>query len=268
MGLDIYLYRYENKQETEALEAQYEKQSDAHWNFNNRKYEDITITEREEIRRKDETFALSLGLNKDGSDPRKESIKFPSEKYPDHYFKIGYFRSSYNGGGINNILRNLGLPTLYEIFNRQNEDEYVWQPDWQLALANVMGVIDQLKVMPNRRCFTIAPNMFIPNETRTIASELDALRVYSQEREKNHAPEMDGYSNRDGYFYHNEPLKVFGLVQGVRKKLFGDDIEPCVYVVTEGDNKWYVNALEIVQETIEYVLAQPNKDKYFLHWSS
>ena len=46
--------------------------------------------------------------------------------------------------------------------------------------------------------------------------------------------------------------------------------QPCVYVVykTEPDRwLWYHQALEIVQETLEFVLANPSPD-YLLHWSS
>jgi hypothetical protein len=34
------------------------------------------------------------------------------------------------------------------------------------------------------------------------------------------------------------------------------------------DLEWYVQALDIVVETIEYVLAKPDKEKYYFHWSS
>ncbi len=30
---------------------------------------------------------------------------------------------------------------------------------------------------------------------------------------------------------------------------------------------WYLQALEIVKETIEYVLAQPDRDRFYLRWS-
>jgi hypothetical protein len=42
---------------------------------------------------------------------------------------------------------------------------------------------------------------------------------------------------------------------------------PCIYVVTESDNTWYLQALEVVRETIEFVLSQEDKELYYLHWS-
>jgi len=54
------------------------------------------------------------------------------------------------------------------------------------------------------------------------------------------------------------------MIQG-KEKIFGE--RDCVYVVTESDNSWYLQALEIVRETIEYVLSRENKEQYYLHWS-
>jgi hypothetical protein len=264
MGLDIYLYRYENRKETEALEAQYNNESKKNWEFNGRSYSDLTDAEKQEAEHRDKHLASSLGLNGYGEDDRKQAVELVSQ-YPDHYFKIGYLRSSYNGGGINRVLMNLGLPSLYEIFGREDNDDYVWAPDWEMSLIRVKEVIEQLKAMPKLRCFTVSPNELAADANNTIESELDAMRVYSTERESSFS---DGYSNIHGYFYHKEPLKIYGLVQGFRKALFGDRKFPCVYVIQEGENEWYIQALEITQATIEYVLSQPDKDKYFLHWSS
>ena len=43
--------------------------------------------------------------------------------------------------------------------------------------------------------------------------------------------------------------------------------EQLMNAIVEGDNDWYINALEIVKETIEYVLGKDNIDQYYLHWS-
>lgn len=262
MGLDIYLYRYENQEETESLEKQYSDWSESNWNKVG-EYSTLTENQKDQLRKDDEDYAISLGLEKGGEDPRKEGIEMPSTKYPDHYFKVGYFRSSYNGGGINNILKNLGLPTLYEIF--PHEDEYVFRPDWAVSLALVRDLIAQLKAKPNLRCFDISWNDFRnPNECE-IRDEKKAMEVFLNEKERNAG---SSYSNIKGHFYHEEPLKVLGLVQGVNKMLFNEVVLPSVYVICEGENEWYINALEIVQETIEFVLSKPDSDKYFLHWSS
>ena len=72
-----------------------------------------------------------------------------------------------------------------------------------------------------------------------------------------------GYSNINGDFYFNEPQKVLAIIPG-KQVLLGE--RDCVYVVTESDNTWYNNALEIVKETIEYVLSQENKEQYYFEY--
>lgn len=262
MGLDVYLYRYENREETEQLEKQHSEFSEANWEKHG-DYDKLTDSQKKIIRREDEDYAIKLGLNKNGEDPRKTEIEIDSAKYPDHYFKIGYFRSSYNDGGINSILRNLGVADLYEIFNPN--DQYVFAPDWELALIKTKEVLSVLREKPNLRCFDISWNDFKNPLECDIRDEKKALEVYLSEKAREG---MDCYLSGNGHFYHKEPIKVYGLVQGVKKMILSDVVLPAVFVITEGQNEWYIQALEIVEETLNYVLSQPDKDKYFLHWSS
>jgi len=260
MGLDIYLHRYEDLKLHKELELQYEKGSEENWYYNGRDYKELTEYEKDSARQKDEDLKTSLGIIEN------DSIELPSLKYPDHYFKIGYWRSSYNDGGINRILSNLGLPDLYEIMGKNDNDEYIFKPNWDVCLQRIIDTINQLRQKPNLRCWDVSWNDFKnPNECE-ITDEESALNVFLKQKKDTHS---DAYSNSDGYFFLKEPAKVLGLVHGVKKMLFRNDIVlPCVYVVTEGENEWYIQALEIMQETIEYVLSRSDKDKYYLHWSS
>src|SRR6476619_807072 len=107
MGLDVYLYRYERPaEEIEAEEAEYEAESERIWTEvgGSRKYEELTEAERDEASRRTKAVAAARGLGDWGSHPARVKIEQPSAKYPDHYFKVGYFRSSYNASGIDHIL--------------------------------------------------------------------------------------------------------------------------------------------------------------------
>jgi hypothetical protein len=265
MGLDVYLYRYNNKALTEELEKKYETFTKVNWG--DRSYDSLSDNEKQDLRQKDKEFAAGLGLDDWGSDKtNKKSIEINSSKYPDHYFKVGYWRSSYNDRGINRVLSNLDLPTLTEIFNPG--DEYNFVPDWDLCLVKVKDVIEQLKAKPNLRCFDVSWNDFKnPNECTT-TDENEAMKVFLAEKAKHKDGDFEAYSNGNGIFNIKEPLQVFGLVSGVKKMILSDVMLPCTFVICEGNNEWYIQALEIVQETLEYVLAQPDKDKYELHWSS
>jgi len=258
MGLDVYLYRYENKPDTDKREKEYDAVSSARWEAAG-EYESLSDNKKDELRLKDKELAASLMLDDYGSDKAgKKQIEMDSSVDKDHYFKLGYFRSSYNGGGINNVLKNLGLPTLYEIFSPN--DEYCFQPKWDECLVKCQDVIEQLKAKGNYRCFQVSENMF--GASGVPQNEKEAMDVFLSELQRSGS---DAYSNIHGEFWLKEPLKIHAIIPGeytILKKM------KCCYVVMEGENEWYIKALEIVKETIQYVLDKPDKDKYWLHWSS
>lgn len=261
MGLDIYLYRYENLQKTEKLENKYEKISEKNWNDAG-EYDKLTDKQKEDVRALNEKEAIALGLDKSGTDKEnKQKIEIDSAIDPKHYFKIGYFRSSYNDGGINTILRNLGVPDLYDIF--EPEDRYCFQPDWDSALEKCNESIEALEKKGNYRCFDVSQNLFKSTD-ELCKSEQEALQIFEKELSRETCS-FGAYSNNKGEFFVKEPLKVLALISGTNNILRKDT--PCTYVICEGENQWYVNALKIVKETIEYVLSQKDKQKYYLHWS-
>lgn len=259
MGLDVYLYKYENKPKTDRLESEYETVSESNWNENGG-CSNLSDEQKEAVRQKNKSLAESLGLDEYGDDKiNKVCIKMDSTIDKDHIFKIGYFRSSYNDGGINRVLENLGVPTLYDIF--EAGDEYCFQPDWERALERCCQAIAELEGKGNYACFKSAPNMFSPPECE---SEQRALEIFVEEVKNNGSFEQ--YSNLKGAFYQRKPLKVLALIPGTDSML--GRTMPCTYVVIEGENAWYLTALKIVKETIEYVLSQSDINKYYLHWSS
>src|SRR6185312_16254691 len=157
MGLDIYLYKYNNKPETDRLEKEYETISNKNWDDAG-DYNSLTEEKKDELRGKDDELAKSLGLDKYGEDEKnKIKIEFDSAIDNEHYFKVGYFRSSYNGGGINRILGNLGVPDLNEIF--EPNDEYCFQPNWKSALKRCNQSISLLEKKGNYRCFSVSHNI-------------------------------------------------------------------------------------------------------------
>lgn len=260
MGLDIYLYRYDNYEKTRELEEKYNDFSNKAWEDAG-EYDSLTEEQKDELRSKCKEHANSLGLDDWGSDETtREQIEEPHPLYPDHYFKIGYFRSSYNSGGIERILRNLGLPTMSDIFD--NNGEYQFQPNWEESLVRCEQAIEMFKEKGSYRVDHVSANMFSPPK---IHSEKEALDIFMEELTKQRfGDEKYNYSNINGEFSFHEPQKVLAMIPGTYK-LFNE--QPCVYVVTESDNTWYIQALEIVRDTIKYVLSKENKEQYYLHWS-
>lgn len=258
MGLDIYLYRYENYEDTVAREKQYEDQSEKNWDVGG-KYESLSDSQKDDIREKNKAFALSIGLDEHGSCPNKIKIEQDSEIDKEHYFKLGYFRSSYNDSGINRILKNLNVPGLYEIFNPN--DQYEFQPDWNKSLENCNKSIKLLESKGNYRCFDVSANIFGNNPI--CKTEKEALDLFIEETKRKGG--MESYYCAKGHFFLDEPLKVLGLLVGTHS-ILAKEI-PCTYIVYEGENQSYINALKIVRETIEFVLSKNDKEKYYLHWS-
>lgn len=259
MGLDIYLYKYENFQETKRKEDEHEEYSNKYW-ADLGEYDNLTQEQKDNAREHLKQHANSLGLDDWGSDNEgKHSVEFNCEKYPDHQFKVGYFRSSYNDSGIQRILSNLGLPTLKDVFGY--DEEYVFQPNWEKSLSFIQQLRQCLSEKDGYRVQKISGNMFSTPEIKT---EQQALAAFLNEKQGNPGINYN-YSNKVGTFNFVEPDKIIAYIPGTYK-LLGPERE-CVYVIYESDNKWYEQALEIVQETIEFVLKQEDKEKYYLHWS-
>lgn len=130
---------------------------------------------------------------------------------------------------------------------------------------------------------------------RAVLSDLQRQRnVYSfkinekeiEKYQQSNGGVFDGnYSNRDGEFNLKESLKVVAFIPGTNSVL---GTQPCTYVVykkadeeLETDIKvgqvtskldrkekdWYLQALEVTRETIEYVLSKPDPQNYYVHWS-
>lgn len=265
MGLDVYLYQYSDFKKAKANEKVYDDYSTRLYDtLDGIEDDEILKTAKAGIREKLEEKAKELGLGEWGEDiTYTTKIEQDSVLHPEHYFKIGYFRSSYNDSGINGILRNLGIPDLYDIFEHDN-DEYEFQPNWSFALDIVQESIQLLKKDKGYRVESVAANMFSPDDVPvTPAAALEIFHKQLQEKGKSKA--MLCYSNRHGEFYlDNAGLKVHGMIPG--KDMFQ---RPCTFIIykPKDANKYYLQALEIVKETIEYVLAQKNPQEFYLRWS-
>lgn len=264
MGLDIYLYKYNDFEDTQAREEEYIKYSESLWKAEGQ-YDSIPEARKEEIRALCKAKADKLGLDEWGSDEANtEKIEIKHFLYPDHLFKIGYFRSSYNSSGINNILRDIGLPSLYGIFD-VGDNEYYIQPDWEASLKRVESVIEQFSKYDNFSVNSFNPNMFM-DDSELPKSGAEAYRIFMQEYERDQSTKMDfNYSNAKGNFFINEPMEVLAIIPGMTS--FN---KHGVYVVSKMDDtakKSYLQALEIVRDTCKWVLEQPDIEKYYLLWS-
>jgi len=264
MGLDVYLGKCPDLKEALRIEELYEKQSEANWHFGGRRYKDLTEEEKEQAREKDEKSRAELGLVKYGQHPSREKIELDSQIHPEHMFKIGYFRSSYNSGGINSALQRWGIPTLYDIFTPN--DEYRFAPSWTDCLQRTNNAIVSLTARQNTEIGNydvIAVKHVDYTHISKPKNEKEALETF--ERESQRGCSFTSYSNAMGHFYL-EGIEIVAALPGKDKYT----PEGCTYIICKvsTEDNWYLQALEVVRETIEYVLAQPDKETYYLEWSS
>lgn len=259
MGLDVYLYRITDKEDSDRREAAYQEYSDSLWE--GKKYDTASTEEKDDIRDKLRLFCSKNGLGEWGEDViNKQKIELDSDKHPDHMFKIGYMRSSYNGGGINRVLENMGLSDLYDIFGIEG-DAGECQPNYDYALENVKEVLEELRADDGYRVVSITPNLF---SGAKVTSEAMALEMFKKELEDK--TNRASYSNLNGEFYMDKPLEVVALLPGI-SKIMGE--RPCTYAVykNQNGNDWYIQALEVVQEMLEFILAHEKPHEFYMYWS-
>lgn len=195
-------------------------------------------------------------------------LEFPSSTYPDHLFKVGYFRSSYNDSGLNRKLRNTIGIDLYSIFNPPPlDDAYHFQPDWELAKSISQKALRDLKdyiAKGGYGVLAIDHHLLYEQNKNSMTSEAIALQKFLEIADKHSDSKFGNFISGDGHFFLNEPLKVVGVIPGL-SDLFR---HPCNYVIYKDESwDWYLQAIEIVVETCEWVLAQEDIDHYCLAWS-
>lgn len=261
MGLDVYLTRHEDREGARSREKRYEELCGE---LSARNLPDA------QERAKRQEIGRELGLDEWGEDLSTKTINEPSALDPEHYFKIGYFRSSYNEGGLNSYVRRvLGVDGLYEVFPDAKGDAFEFQPDWaaakQRALDMAGGLADHTASQPYD-VLEVRHNPFVDPKDLPEGPNA-ALGVFRATIGRN---AQGSFGSRDGEFFLDKPLSVRAAVLGKRRCLHSGEPEPAVYLVFDAPNQheWYATALRIVAETCDYVLRQPDVAKYWLRWSA
>lgn len=273
MGLDVYLYRCARRAEVKQLEDLWKRHPISRYNRNegNPPPEDVTADYHAQSDEVEARFQKQI----DALGGVQCFDKTPTRCHPDHMFQVGYWRSSYNAGGINHYLADRGVPGLYEIAG-PGTDDYEFAPDWEAGLVRATAALAALRDWQARNggflVSEIRANRFSPP---TITSSGEAMARFIEEREKwtkgDGVPGFDVYNSRDGVFWQNENSRgrIVAAIHGTSVLRY-----PCVYLIFEARNdddaQWYEHALECVVETFQYVLSFPPEQRrdFYFHWSS
>jgi len=134
-------------------------------------------------------------------------------------------------------------------------------PDWRTALEKTNEAIKAFKEFLNKPISKY--RAIFCGSIDKVKSAGEAMQVFKEElKESDPYP----YYSRRGYFCIHTPLKVCGVISG--SNIIGNQGAYLIYEVEKGTYEWYLQALEIVRETIEFVLNNPKEGTYVLHWSS
>ena len=262
MGLDVYLKHSTSRAQAMANQAACEEHSNQLWEEAG-EYNTLTEEQKNIIREATNAFNASLNCDDWGSSSDIQTIEMDSKIHPENMFKVGYLRSSYNSGGINSVLKRIGCPDLYDIF--EPGEEYYVNVDWAQAQARAQQAVDKLKEYMGTEM--AAYDVIEVRGYDAVGSKEEALALLKGELGRTSAF-GGGYSNRAGDWFP-EGLQIVGAVPG-KPSFMGS---PTYYLFTKsnevgGNFKWYLDALEVTKEMIDYVLAQPDPDNYFLSWSA
>ena len=187
-------------------------------------------------------------------------IEIDSATYPEHYFKIGYFRSSYNAGGYNRRAKHNGVPSLYDVFSPG--EEYYVAPNWEKAksLASESVAAWKMLIESDKPCVA-AYSMSIFDFDSCPSAEAALVSFDTKWSQGESSQMFRAFSSREGEFML-DGLSVRALIPG--RSILGT---PCIWVIHDTDLNHYLQCAEIVKETVEWVLETGNPDQYVLSWS-
>jgi len=264
MGLDVYLYREESREQIEEYEKKVDSIKETVWTkkAGGRKFEDLKEAERKSIWDAQDKALKKAGLIDGIPETLQQIVEIPSKIHPEHYFKIGYFRSSYNASGIDSVLDNAIGESLYTIFDVK--DEYIAKPDWNAAKNKAEEVKNKyLEYLRKSKGYAVES---IDLPMKMVDSENDAMDLFIKELDENKGTPFRSFSSAQGAYFL-DGLKIHAMF--ATKGTF----RPEILAICKRPDDWnpesdyYVQALDIVIETIDWVLSQPDKEKYVFHWS-
>lgn len=283
MGLDIYLYHVTKPQaEIDADNDKWQAETSRIYNEMKRKIsaagrEDFTNDDRAEWKRIEAESAATFGrvARKVGEayttydHPNERRVEINSSLHPENIFKIGYFRSSYNDGGIDRKLRAFAGTSLGEIMGNSG-DEYCFTPDWKASRERASAVLEKFRKLDSETTHQAFPiDIFsFSGKPEGAKDEAEAIAIAKKtiDPEAERRSPFGNFSNSNGLFLLANPAKCVAFIAGTN--CLG---RPMVYGITEakaGDVLgWYIQALEIVVETCDHVLSSGEPEKHCLHWS-
>jgi len=193
----------------------------------------------------------------------------PSGLHPNHEFSLGKFSSKYTPDGFNTVLDHLIGENLLSIFGLPTPNNQA-TINWTYAKNKIVEVRAKIESYLEDTGGFHRVASFIHRNGEEINSHTAALRLFRQEMSqyrKDPDPELGNYSTEKGEFMFAKPWKVLAVIPGANEG--GQSKQPCTFVVYEEDVLWYSEAIDVIEETIDFVLSQTELEqkKYHISWS-
>lgn len=229
MGLDIYLVKFSNISTNNLLEF-WKIRKNIGYGFADHLSSQLCTHKKEDYKNKCIQIAISLDLPKDienNQDKYEKNIEKPSKRHPNCSYRIGYWRSGYDGLGLNTILRQVLSQDLYDIFpDIDRDDSNYIKPNWQNSRNMMQNLLNQFVELG-------AYNYKF----------LEAIGIH-----EDHLQNLQSSS-----LSSNFKSAISILEEAYEHKIMFQD---------------YVEEMEVIIETIDYVLSQPDINSYMLYWSA
>lgn len=203
---------------------------------------------------------------------RHKSVKqicLPSKRHPDHSYKVGRFVLSHGPAGLDEALARRGIDPLMVLLE---PDEGLYTTcNWRRALRNVnkaqQDLIKSLSGQQGQFDVRALP-LVAPDSSSTLpASEFQALREALPLLEGLKSIQGQPASLHKGDLVIPGGMNIHALIHGTQ--MVSGSERPCLYAIyrvqpTDPLNNWYVQALDVVKETLELVLDSGNEGGFFL----
>ena len=206
--------------------------------------------------------AMACDLGMDNLDFGRKLVK-KSIIAPDHPFKTGLFFDDQGDEGFSNVMQKIGLRSMDEIFGRSSEEEKLqfYIPDWERALLRCTEEKIRLTMMCRNK-ERILDYRVVSMSLNIDESHPDASVAILSDYVKDYLSEVD-----TGQPIINE-ISLYGgeYIDGVVAKKEGNFLVMYLIIRTPEFYTWYIGALEVIRETIEFVLKQAKKEECYLLW--
>jgi hypothetical protein len=187
---------------------------------------------------------------------KDNNFTMDSELHPKHAYKVGYFRSYNCSTGLNNVFKDMGLNDLWDIFNvRDVYEKSVYEEYYTNGIRNIIDYVPkwtQAKIIVQDLLIKVKSKDFQPYAVSEIKSsshnDFNINRSNVITEYKAHLADKFPIDPTSGTFTYFQNICKIVSVVAIKDSTF------IIYEIPSDIFIEYIYALEIVLETIDYVL--------------